>query len=121
MPSNISDSGLPNPDPSDTGPWDKQLAKNEDIFVQEEVEAQRGVLRKEAQEWAGLELDPEAELFVFVGRWSLQKGIDLIADVFFSVLEKNPRAQLICIGPVIDLYGKVSVKPELVVDPLTDF
>ena len=43
---------------------------------------------------------------MFVGRWSQQKGVDLIADVFFSILEENPRVQLICIGPVIDLYGK---------------
>ena len=48
----------------------------------------------------------QAELFVFVGRWSMQKGIDIIADVFFSVLKDNPKTQLICVGPVIDLYGK---------------
>jgi alpha-1,3-glucan synthase len=36
----------------------------------------------------------------------MQKGIDIIADVFFSVLNDNPKAQLICVGPVIDLYGK---------------
>ena len=36
----------------------------------------------------------------------MQKGIDLIADVFFSVLAENPSVQLICVGPVIDLYGK---------------
>ena len=36
----------------------------------------------------------------------MQKGVDLIADVFPSILEKNSKAQLICIGPVIDLYGK---------------
>ena len=36
----------------------------------------------------------------------MQKGIDLIADVFFSVLQESPKAQLICVGPVIDLYGK---------------
>lgn len=41
-----------------------------------------------------------------MGRWSQQKGIDLIADVFFSILEEYPRTQLICVGPVIDLYGK---------------
>lgn len=38
-------------------------------------EASRGDLRRQAQEWAGLKVDPEAELFVFVGRWSLQKGV----------------------------------------------
>jgi alpha-1,3-glucan synthase len=60
----------------------------------------------QAQEWAGLEIDPEAQLFVFVGRWSEQKGVDLIADIFPSILEDYPKSQLICVGPVIDLYGK---------------
>ena len=35
----------------------------------------------------------------------MQKGIDLIADVFPAVLEQHPQTQLICIGPTIDLYG----------------
>ena len=43
---------------------------------------------------------------MFVGRWSMQKGIDLIADVFPSVLETYPKVQLITVGPVIDLYGR---------------
>jgi alpha-1,3-glucan synthase len=62
-------------------------------------------LKRQAQEWASLEQNPNAELFVFVGRWSMQKGVDLIADIFPSVLEENPNVQLICVGPVIDLYG----------------
>jgi alpha-1,3-glucan synthase len=33
-------------------------------------------------------------------------GIDLIADAMPAVLEENPKVQLICVGPVIDLYGK---------------
>lgn len=53
-----------------------------------------------------LKQDPDAELFVFVGRWSNQKGVDAIADVFPSIMERHPRVQLICVGPVIDLYGK---------------
>ncbi|KAL8647173.1 MAG: hypothetical protein Q9226_006541, partial [Calogaya cf. arnoldii] len=97
---------LPNPDPSDTGEWDKQLPKEEDIHVDADFEAGRGELRRQAQEWAGLDKNPKADLFVFVGRWSTQKGIDLIADIFPSVLEEYPDVQLICIGPVIDLYGK---------------
>lgn len=64
-------------------------------------EASRGELRKQAQEWAGLEVDPTAQLFIFVGRWSNQKGVDLIADVFPAVLEKHKNVQLICVGPVI--------------------
>jgi alpha-1,3-glucan synthase len=97
---------LPNPDPSDTGAWDKKLPKESDIKVDKDFEAGRPDLRKQAQEWAGLDVNPKAELFVFVGRWSMQKGIDLIADVFPSIIESNPNVQLICVGPVIDLYGK---------------
>lgn len=97
---------LPNPDPSDTGEWNRGLARETDVQVDAEFEASRGELKRQAQEWAGLEQDPEADLLVFVGRWSMQKGVDLIADVMPSVLESNPKAQLICIGPVIDLYGK---------------
>ena len=99
---------LPNPDPSDTGEWNRKAARIEASAVQidEAAQAERQNLRQQAQEWAGLDVDPTAELFVFVGRWSQQKGVDLIADVFFSILEENPKVQLICIGPVIDLYGK---------------
>ncbi|KAL1968942.1 hypothetical protein VTN77DRAFT_776 [Rasamsonia byssochlamydoides] len=96
---------LPNPDPADTGEW-KRGEKIEDAQVDEEFEARRAELKRQAQEWAGLEQNPNAELFVFVGRWSMQKGIDLIADVFPSILENYPNTQLICVGPVIDLYGK---------------
>lgn len=101
---------LPNPDPSDTAAWepekDAASSSKDGITVDQDFEAARGDLRVKAQEWAGLEIDPTAELFVFVGRWSLQKGVDLIADIFPSILEKYPKTQLIAVGPVIDLYGK---------------
>ena len=96
---------LPNPDPADIEHFDKCLP-NPDVAIDREYEASRGATRKQAQQWANLNIDESAELFVFVGRWSMQKGIDLIADVFPKVLEENPKAQLICVGPVIDLYGK---------------
>ncbi|GKZ26283.1 hypothetical protein AbraIFM66951_003610 [Aspergillus brasiliensis] len=98
---------LPNPDPSDLADWDNNASKQpEEITIDLEFEASRGALKKQAQEWAGLKVDPEAELFVFVGRWSMQKGVDLIADIFPSVLNAHPKVQLMCIGPVIDLYGR---------------
>ena len=98
---------LPNPDPSDTADWNpNEATRASDVQVDEAFEENRGNLRKQAQEWAGLNVDPDAELFVFVGRWSMQKGIDLIADLFPSILEKHPKTQLICIGPIIDLYGR---------------
>lgn len=97
---------LPNPDPSDMEVWDAQTKDEKDIAIDAEFELSRGELRKQAQEWAGLTVDPNAELFVFVGRWSQQKGVDLIADLFPVILEEYPNTQLIAVGPTIDLYGK---------------
>ncbi|KAJ5179972.1 alpha-1-3-glucan synthase [Penicillium capsulatum] len=99
---------LPNPDPSDVGEWTKQSVsvKEETIAVDPAYEASRGELKRQAQEWAGLDQNPDADLLVFVGRWSMQKGVDLIADAMPAVLEARPNVQVICIGPVIDLYGK---------------
>ena len=48
-------------------------------------EAKRPELKRQAQEWAGIKQDPHSDLFVFVGRWSKQKGVDLIADVMPSL------------------------------------
>lgn len=97
---------LPNPDPTDTADWDNRLPREKDIVVDPDFEAKRPALKREAQEWAGLNVDPDADLFVFVGRWSTQKGIDLIADVFPSILETYKKTQLVCVGPIIDLYGR---------------
>ncbi|KAI2910628.1 CAZyme family GH13 [Aspergillus niger] len=99
---------LPNPDPSDVGEWSKEQASamGDNVSVDPTYEASRGDLKRQAQEWAGLEQNPDADLLVFVGRWSMQKGVDLIADVMPAVLEARPNVQLICVGPVIDLYGK---------------
>ncbi|KAB5532689.1 alpha amylase [Coniochaeta sp. 2T2.1] len=102
---------LPNPDPSDTGSWNPEEMDPTNppaIDVDPTSERRRAEMRQQAQEWAGLEINPDAQLFVFAGRWSLQKGVDLIADVFPSILAKFPQTQLICVGPVIDLYGKFS-------------
>ncbi|KAL5338002.1 hypothetical protein BJX70DRAFT_408930 [Aspergillus crustosus] len=91
---------LPNPDPTDTAETDMQVA------VQSHEESVRDKLQ--AQKWAGLTEDPEADLLVFVGRWSKQKGVDLIADVLPAVLSARPKVQVICVGPLIDLYGKLA-------------
>ena len=64
--------------------------------------------KKRAQQWAGLEISEEKTLLVFVGRWSRQKGIDLIADLTPLILKQYPNTQLICVGPVIDLHGKLA-------------
>jgi len=76
---------LPNPDPSDIDALDEAPVRPKDVQVDVEAEAQRPGLKKQAQEWAGLKQDPDSDLFVFVGRWSKQKGVDLIADVMPSL------------------------------------
>ncbi|KAK7732518.1 hypothetical protein SLS53_008403 [Cytospora paraplurivora] len=101
---------LPNPDPDDMAELDASGADKEigtmDVAIDEEAEEKRGELRTQAQKWAGLDVNPNAQLFVFVGRWSVQKGIDLIADVFPGIMDKQKDVQLICIGPTIDNHGK---------------
>lgn len=51
------------------------------VTIDADAEAQRPDHKCQAQEWAGIKQDPDADLFVFVGRWSKQKGVDLIADI----------------------------------------
>ncbi|KAG8699976.1 Cell wall alpha-1,3-glucan synthase ags1, partial [Ceratobasidium sp. 394] len=101
---------LPNPDPSDIAALDEQPVDLAHIKIDKEAEAQRPELKRQAQEWAKIKQDPKADLFVFVGRWSKQKGVDVIADVMPSLLEKKPSIQLICVGPVIDLYGRFAAE-----------
>ncbi|KAH8653740.1 alpha-1,3-glucan synthase [Xylariales sp. PMI_506] len=96
---------LPNPDPADTAELDEKHLDPSAVVIDAQAEAERGEFRTKAQAWAGLEENPNAQLFVFVGRWSEQKGVDLIADVFPAILDKHRDVQLICIGPVIDMYG----------------
>jgi len=76
---------LPNPDPSDIEALDENAPKAADIKIDQKAEAERPEYKRQAQEWAGLKQDPHADLFVFVGRWSKQKGVDLIADVMPSL------------------------------------
>lgn len=101
---------LPNPDPTDIAALDEQPLAVDKITVDTEAESKRPEFKRQAQEWAGLKQDPNADLFVFVGRWSKQKGVDLIADVMPSLLDKKPKIQLICVGPVIDLYGRFAAE-----------
>jgi alpha-1,3-glucan synthase len=76
---------LPNPDPSDIEALDQHAVAAKDVKIDEAAEALRPEHKRQAQEWAGIQQDPNADLFVFVGRWSKQKGVDLIADVLPSL------------------------------------
>ena len=76
---------LPNPDPTDIAALDEQPIAMREIRIDEDAEAKRPEFKRQAQEWAGIKQDPYSDLFVFVGRWSKQKGVDLIADVMPSL------------------------------------
>ena len=45
--------GLPNPDPTDTGLWSGEQVKAKEISVDEELEASKPKLKRQAQNWAG--------------------------------------------------------------------
>ncbi|MBW0476037.1 hypothetical protein O181_015752 [Austropuccinia psidii MF-1] len=97
---------LPNPDPKDVEALDAVPRDMKSIKIDPEAERRRLEDKRQLQEWAGLEINSQAQIFFFLGRWSFQKGVDLIADVFLSILEKHLDVQLVTVGPVIDLYGK---------------
>ncbi|KAF8306355.1 glycoside hydrolase family 13 and glycosyltransferase family 5 protein [Clavulina sp. PMI_390] len=101
---------LPNPDPADIAALDEKPVDVKAVTVDATVEAQRPEDKRKAQEWAGIKQDPHANLFVFVGRWSKQKGVDIIADVLPGLLSKRDDIQVICVGPVIDLYGRFAAE-----------
>eukprot|EP00929_Paragymnodinium_shiwhaense_P027907 TRINITY_DN16274_c0_g3_i1.p1 TRINITY_DN16274_c0_g3~~TRINITY_DN16274_c0_g3_i1.p1 ORF type:complete len:2002 (+),score=497.55 TRINITY_DN16274_c0_g3_i1:86-6091(+) len=66
--------------------------------------------RKEIQQTYSLNVDPEARIFVFLGRLVRQKGVDLISDVAPAMLQQHEKAQLIIIGPVGDGFGHYAKK-----------
>ena len=76
---------LPNPDPTDVEALDAQPVSTKDVTIDQDAEARRPELKRLAQEWADITQNPNADLFVFVGRWSKQKGVDLIADIMPSM------------------------------------
>ena len=63
---------LPNPDPSDLEAAEQSASKKTEIDW--DAENRRKDYKRETQEWAGLKVDPNAHLLVFVGRWTVQKG-----------------------------------------------
>lgn len=76
---------LPNPDPTDIAALDEKPVDAHDVQIDQVSEAARPEMKRQAQVWAGIKQDPDSDLFVFVGRWSKQKGVDLIADVLPSL------------------------------------
>jgi alpha-1,3-glucan synthase len=69
------------PDPSDVAIVETLQVNMSKVQPNPVSEGLRPEKKRLAQEWAGIAQVPAAELLVFVGRWSKQKGIDLIADL----------------------------------------
>ncbi|EPY53741.1 alpha-1,3-glucan synthase Mok13 [Schizosaccharomyces cryophilus OY26] len=100
---------LPNPDPADTASLDPKSEISDSIEIDEKCIESKKRNKREAQSWTGLKIDDSADLLVFVGRWSMQKGVDLIADIAPALLQ-DFNVQIITIGPIIDLYGKFAAE-----------
>ena len=96
---------IQNPNPADIETHENNLST---VTAGEVNELKKMNDKLQAQKWANLDEDVNQTLFVFVGRWSRQKGIDLIADLAPKILETYENSQIICVGPVIDLYGQMS-------------
>ena len=72
---------LPNPDPSDVEALDAKPVSTKNVTVDQAAEAKRPEFKRQAQEWAGIAQTANSDLFVFVGCWSKQKGVNLIVDI----------------------------------------
>ena len=53
------------------------------------------------------DLDPDAVLFSFVGRWTHEKGLDLLADTIPILLDRHPKMQIYLVGPIGDAVEAV--------------
>jgi alpha-1,3-glucan synthase len=88
---------LPNPDPSDFAAWDKMLQRSDSIHIDNTVEAGRGALRIEAQQWAGLTEDPQAR-FLQASDDSLLTGTGRALCVRWSLVDaKRCRPDCRCL------------------------
>merc|ERR1711971_494677 len=75
--------------------------------AEEFLELRRNAKQSVQREY-GLLVDSEEHqyrLFVFLGRWVKQKGVDYIADVAERVLATHRNTQFVLIGPPGDSYG----------------
>lgn len=61
--------------------------------------------KRRCQVQLGLEVNEDATLLSFVGRWALEKGIDLIADIVPWLLDEFPTLQIYICGPIGDAAG----------------
>lgn len=67
--------GLPNPDPTDTAAWSGEQIRKEEIFIDEELEASKPKLKRQAQNWAGSVLSLTNQIFA-LKQYRLTVSID---------------------------------------------
>ena len=75
---------------------DEQVTDVKKVQIDQAAEAKRPGLKRQAQEWAGIEPMADAQLFVFVGRWSKQKGVDIIAVGRYESLLARTKTDAPC-------------------------
>ena len=66
----------------------------------------KAACKAKVQEQLGFTVNPHAVLISFIGRWSYEKGVDLIADIVPWLLDRFPEVQMYLCGPVGDEAGK---------------
>jgi len=70
-----------------------------------ELQTLRVESKRALQEFCELDTDPDAKILIFIGRWVKQKGVDHIALLASSILQKNRDVQFVLAGPPGDPYG----------------
>ncbi|CAK9048525.1 unnamed protein product [Durusdinium trenchii] len=84
---------------------DNPMLEEERVHLEGDLASVKADAKKRIQQRLGLEVNPNARLFVSLGRLVRQKGVDLIADVADWLLSNFADAQLILVGPVGDGFG----------------
>eukprot|EP00928_Gymnodinium_smaydae_P032037 TRINITY_DN2331_c0_g1_i3.p1 TRINITY_DN2331_c0_g1~~TRINITY_DN2331_c0_g1_i3.p1 ORF type:complete len:1707 (-),score=196.17 TRINITY_DN2331_c0_g1_i3:149-5269(-) len=84
---------------------DNPMLEQERPTFDKDLLHQKAIAKREIQTLLGLNIDPDARLFVCLGRLVRQKGVDLLADIAPWLLDEFPNAQLCVVGPIGDGFG----------------
>ncbi|CAL1160984.1 unnamed protein product [Cladocopium goreaui] len=91
--------------PSIGGIDNPMLEDEREADLLKDLSVQKAEAKRQVQSEFGLNVDPDARLFVSLGRLVRQKGVDILADVAEWLLRTYPDAQLLVIGPPADGFG----------------
>lgn len=83
-------------DPSE---WSPQKDKFLDMkYDKTNVMEGKAIAKEALQAECGLEVDPTAPLFGFIGRLEEQKGVDILLEAIPKLMEACPQAQVVVLG-----------------------